>query len=507
MLLLLFLLATPTVAAQGLSVDSQLLHPSLAEDGIAGLNAAPYAMEGWVLGGTVQVELTPVRLHPVNASPVPLIDLRASAAPVLAYQGGRWRVSLAVPFGQNLSSSQTPLSHDGSFRGDPILSAEMRLTPGPDKDPRLRIGLRGSLYVPMGTPRAWYGEAFGRQALSLNLLVPLDSVSAGVEAGWQQRTPQEEVYSYEARSELFLRFGAAVPVGEFIALSGTVMVETAPQAQGWEESAVEVLFGIQMQDKGNTIGVGRGLTPGLGTSQGRLFFNGPGIELDEMGFLGRKRKTKTEELTVPPPPKPQTEYTVSRSVGMGGSSTTLLSDVPPPPLVSSNGLAQVVDDRIVIREPIQFEVGTDQILPASLPVLEAVAELMGQHPEIAHLAIVGHASEEGEHQPNYELSTQRARSVYEQLLLNGVHPKRLSFRGMGEVEPISEELAENRRVEFQIVNQLHPLDDPEALPEESPLPWNGELVPITQPPPPELPEEIEPTRPEIDPSTFDQEAP
>jgi hypothetical protein len=139
--------------------------------------------------------------------------------------------------------------------------------------------------------------------------------------------------------------------------------------------------------------------------------------------------------------------------------------------------------------------------------LAAVAELMGQHPEIAHLAIVGHASAEGEHQPNYELSTQRARSVYEQLLLNGVHAKRLSFRGMGEVAPVSEDLAANRRVEFQIVHQLHPLDDPEALPEQAPLPWNGELVPITQPPPPSLPEEPEPPRPEIDPSTFDEEAP
>ena len=251
-MLLLLLLATPSALAQGLSVDSQLLHPSLAEDGVPGLNAAPWAMEGWVLGGTAQVELTPVRLHPVSGAPVPLIDLRASAAPVLAYQGGRWRVSLAFPIGQNLSSSQTPLSHDGGFRGDPILSAEMRLSPGPDNDPPVRVGLRGSLYVPMGTPRAWYGETFGRQALSLNLLVPMDSVSAGMELGWQQRTLQEEVYSYEARSELFIRFGAAVPVGDFIALSGTVLAETSPQARGWEERAVEVLFGIQMQ--GNEIG-------------------------------------------------------------------------------------------------------------------------------------------------------------------------------------------------------------------------------------------------------------
>ena len=70
---------------------------------------------------------------------------------------------------------------------------------------------------------------------------------------------------------------------------------------------------------------------------------------------------------------------------------------------------------------------------------------------------------------------------------------RISYRGFGEVHPVSlgedeKSLQENRRVRFIVTRQLG-LDEP--LPTYSnfqTLPWNGMVVPVVQPTPPVAPE-------------------
>ena len=59
------------------------------------------------------------------------------------------------------------------------------------------------------------------------------------------------------------------------------------------------------------------------------------------------------------------------------------------------------------------------------------------------------------------LSKNRANAVVEKLVEYGVEPKRLSWEGWGELQPIAtnkteEGRAQNRRVEFQIVEVGHP---------------------------------------------------
>ena len=81
--------------------------------------------------------------------------------------------------------------------------------------------------------------------------------------------------------------------------------------------------------------------------------------------------------------------------------------------------------------------------------------------QIGHVVIEGHASEEGSHQYNYDLSNLRARAIFKALAEAGVHPDRMSHRGYGEALPknLGEDeaaLAENRRVEFHIIRQDAP---------------------------------------------------
>ena len=107
-----------------------------------------------------------------------------------------------------------------------------------------------------------------------------------------------------------------------------------------------------------------------------------------------------------------------------------------------------------------------------------MAGILAGNPHVRQVVIEGHASVEGEHGYNYELSIRRAMAVVRALVEAGVHPSRLSARGMGEVDPVSAgtdeaSLAASRRVLFLIAEQWDPLDPlPDAGPHQ--VPWRDE---------------------------------
>jgi peptidoglycan-associated lipoprotein len=149
-------------------------------------------------------------------------------------------------------------------------------------------------------------------------------------------------------------------------------------------------------------------------------------------------------------------------------------------------LARVEDEAIVIRDPIQFEFNTANILPESLPTLQYVAKLMNENARLGHVVIEGHASEEGTYIYNYDLSIRRARSIWEEVITAGVHPARLSYRGMGEVVPRKQgteeaTLAKNRRVDFHIIHRYSELDVLPEYPEDIKLPWSGQPAKVKTP--------------------------
>jgi hypothetical protein len=160
-------------------------------------------------------------------------------------------------------------------------------------------------------------------------------------------------------------------------------------------------------------------------------------------------------------------------------------------------------DRIVIRDMLQFEVGNTTLLDTSRPTLKAVAEILNDNASIGHLVVEGHASEDGDFTDNYALSLGRAEVIFREVLRAGVHPDRVSFRAMGEVEPlhlVSDDLsadenerllARNRRVEFHIVyNYLDVMDIPERRNRGHREPWSGQPYDVIAPKMPvlEIPE-------------------
>ncbi len=116
---------------------------------------------------------------------------------------------------------------------------------------------------------------------------------------------------------------------------------------------------------------------------------------------------------------------------------------------------QVVRQLQEAGKQIQFETGSDRLLPASLPVVERVAEILKDYPHYI-VTIAGHTDAVGKPRKNQELSEKRAATCREKLIELGIEPERLKAVGYGQSKPIASNKtakgrALNRRVEFQLV--------------------------------------------------------
>jgi outer membrane protein OmpA-like peptidoglycan-associated protein len=121
----------------------------------------------------------------------------------------------------------------------------------------------------------------------------------------------------------------------------------------------------------------------------------------------------------------------------------------------------------VIREQVQFAYNSAQILKASDFILEAVAKILKENPEIAKVEVQGHTDSKGGDAYNKKLSDRRAASVVTWLVTNGIDKAKLTSAGYGKDRPIDsndtdEGRANNRRVEFHILEQQSGTPAPES---------------------------------------------
>jgi len=108
---------------------------------------------------------------------------------------------------------------------------------------------------------------------------------------------------------------------------------------------------------------------------------------------------------------------------------------------------------------IYFATGSDQILPESQPVIDALVTVLTNRDFgwIRKLRIDGHTDDVGEDAFNDDLSMKRARAVVAALVARGVPPAKLEARGWGERRPVirattEEARAVNRRVEMFVTD-------------------------------------------------------
>ncbi|MRG91395.1 OmpA family protein [Polyangium spumosum] len=111
--------------------------------------------------------------------------------------------------------------------------------------------------------------------------------------------------------------------------------------------------------------------------------------------------------------------------------------------------------RLVVKEPIEFELAKETLAPSSGPAVDYVTAFLQAKPDITLLRVEGHSDNRGSGAANLALSGQRAFSFARALVARGVDCRRLLPVGFGETKPVADNRTEegrkqNRRMEFVV---------------------------------------------------------
>ncbi|MCF8229878.1 MAG: OmpA family protein [Bacteroidales bacterium] len=124
-----------------------------------------------------------------------------------------------------------------------------------------------------------------------------------------------------------------------------------------------------------------------------------------------------------------------------------LKDIPLQPISAG--------ERVILKN-IFFELDRYDLKEESRVELKKLIEFLQNNPSLS-IEISGHTDASGSDEYNKELSENRARSVYNFLVNNGIDQQRLEYKGYGEEQPIADNKteqgrAQNRRTEFKILD-------------------------------------------------------
>jgi len=110
---------------------------------------------------------------------------------------------------------------------------------------------------------------------------------------------------------------------------------------------------------------------------------------------------------------------------------------------------------VVILRNVFFDTDSYVLLPESNVELDKLVEFLTKNQTI-RIEIGGHTDNVGSEEHNKSLSENRAKAVYDYLVLNGINAGRLTYYGFGFSKPIAPNDTEqgralNRRTEFKIL--------------------------------------------------------
>ena len=132
-------------------------------------------------------------------------------------------------------------------------------------------------------------------------------------------------------------------------------------------------------------------------------------------------------------------------VTLDGEATLTLTVLP--------SKVKMTKTRIDIKDSVYFETAKAVIQDRSFELLNEVAQILIDHPELLLVRIEGHTDDRGNNAYNKDLSQRRAESVRAYLVEGGVEEDRLTAVGYGEEKPLmegrtAEAREKNRRVDF-----------------------------------------------------------
>ncbi len=169
------------------------------------------------------------------------------------------------------------------------------------------------------------------------------------------------------------------------------------------------------------------------------------------GSLGCRAEAKIgnaepKAATPPPPPAPEPPTEEPKPI-----------EAKPVTPIKAIGKAKIENNEIKIPGKVHFETDKATIKEdkETKEILQTVADVMKENPQITKLRIDGHTDDSGSSEHNHKLSQARAEAIIEWLAKNGVDKSRLEGKGWGEEHPVAkndtkENKEMNRRVEFKL---------------------------------------------------------
>jgi OOP family OmpA-OmpF porin len=130
----------------------------------------------------------------------------------------------------------------------------------------------------------------------------------------------------------------------------------------------------------------------------------------------------------------------------------------PDPKKNGCPTVHVTETEVVILEQVQFDTNKATIKKVSDKLLDQVAKVFKDHPELTRIEVQGHTDNTGNARANKVLSQNRANAVKKALEKRGIEQKRLTAVGYGQDVPIADNKTaegkqQNRRVQFKIVER------------------------------------------------------
>lgn len=180
------------------------------------------------------------------------------------------------------------------------------------------------------------------------------------------------------------------------------------------------------------------------------------------------------------PNEPETWNGFDDDDGCPERSRVIVTDAqnPPLPIVPAQRSVRII-------ERIYFARGSSDLRPVSFPILDEIARLLADFPDVELVGLIGRASSDERRQ--VVLSQRRAQAVLEALVARGVARERLEAHGIGTRRPITQDREQERSVESVLMRRAGVEayrwtgTDVEALP----LP--PEPPAVSSPPPPRRP--------------------
>lgn len=163
-----------------------------------------------------------------------------------------------------------------------------------------------------------------------------------------------------------------------------------------------------------------------------------------------------EEPPVPvPPPEPEPE--LEPEPEPDPKLVAAMQSAPIPEPTSTSGVWETfMEEKPVRIEGTNFAVGSARLmLESGKDLLKEVVEFMNSHPD-SNLEVIGYTDNTGSEEQNKALSLARAKAVEKHLTDTGIPADRITVRGEGSANPVSdnnteEGRAQNRRVEIRSV--------------------------------------------------------